>query len=323
MSAPVQRLCVVGLGLLGGSVALAARRRGVAAEVVGATRSPAARERALAHGLVDRIADPAEAVRGCDLVVLGTPVGAMATVLRGLAPALADRSVVTDVGSVKAPLEETLPGLLPPGRHYVGSHPMAGSHERGPEHARSDLLEGAVCVVTLGSAPESARERVAAFWTALGARVVLRSPEQHDREVAWVSHLPHLLAFAFGASLAGAPGRAGELAGGGFRDFTRIGRSDPALWADILVANRKALMAPLGAATAALEELGQALEAGDAEALERLLFAARSALWDPPEGPGETGRACGGSESRSESSSRSSSESAPSSSHSEDPKPSL
>ena len=281
MSAPqLDRLCVVGLGLLGGSVALAARQRGVAAEVVGATRSPAARERALAEGVVDRVAEPAEAVRGAELVVLATPVGAMATSLRGLAGGLAEGAIVTDVGSVKAPLEETLPGLLPPGRVYVGSHPMAGSHRRGVDHARGDLLEGSVCVLT---GPESrASSRVEAFWQALGARVVHRSAEDHDREVAWVSHLPHLLAFAFGGALSEAPDPAAELAGGGFRDFTRIARSDPALWADILCANRKALVAPLGAATATLGEFCRALEAGDAEALNRLLSAARSALWEVP-----------------------------------------
>ena len=280
MTALVDRLCVAGLGLLGGSVALAARRRGVAGEVVGATRSAAARELALAEGVVDRVAEPAEAARGAELVVLAMPVGAMAASLRALAPGLVEGAVVTDVGSVKAPLEETLPGLLPPGRSYVGSHPMAGSHLRGVDHARADLLEGSVCVVTGPQGP--ARERVDAFWRALGARVVHRSPESHDREVAWVSHLPHLLAFAFGGALAEAPAAAAALAGGGFRDFTRIARSDPALWADILCANRKALAAPLGAATATLGELGRALEAGDAEAVERLLSAARSALWAAP-----------------------------------------
>jgi len=280
VTAGFERVAVVGLGLLGGSVALAARERGVAREVVGATRSSEARAQALASGAVDRIAPIAEVARGADLVVLATPVGAMAAAVRQLAPGLGT-CVVTDVGSVKAPLVDTLPGLLPPGCVYVGSHPMAGSHERGMSHARADLFERAVCIVTEASDPE-AGARVVAFWEALGARVVRRTAAQHDAEVAWVSHLPHLLAFAFAGSLAQAPGAAAELAGAGFRDFTRIARSDAELWADILTANRKALAAPLGAAGAQLEAIARLLEAGDAEGLDRLLSAARSALFPAP-----------------------------------------
>ncbi|HKA14132.1 MAG TPA: prephenate dehydrogenase [Myxococcota bacterium] len=290
----VERLAVVGLGLLGGSVALAARRRGAAREVVGATRSADASAAALASGAVDRILPLAEVALDADLVVLATPVGAMAAAVRQMsfesAASFAQRAegerrrsgvVVTDVGSVKAPLVDTLPGLLPPGCPYVGSHPMAGSHHRGMSHARADLFEGAVCVVTEAADPR-AGARVIAFWEALGARVVRRTAAQHDAEVAWVSHLPHLLAFAFAGSLAAAPAAAAELAGAGFRDFTRIARSDAELWADILTENRKALAAPLGAAGAQLEAIAKALEAGDAEGLDRLLSAARSALFPAP-----------------------------------------
>jgi prephenate dehydrogenase len=280
VTARFERVAVVGLGLLGGSVALAARERGVAREVVGATRSSEARAQALASGAVDRIAPIGEVARGADLVVLATPVGAMTAAVRALAPGLG-ACTVTDVGSVKAPLVDTLPGLLPPGCVYVGSHPMAGSHERGMSHARADLLERAVCIVTEAS-DALAGARVVAFWEALGAHVVRRTAAQHDAEVAWVSHLPHLLAFAFAGALAQAPGAAAELAGAGFRDFTRIARSDAELWADILTANRKALAAPLGAAGVQLEAIARLLEAGDAEGLDRLLSAARSALFPAP-----------------------------------------
>jgi len=268
---------VVGLGLLGGSVALAARQRGVAARVIGATRRDAARERALRDGAVDEIAPLDEVARQADLVVLATPVYAMADVLRGLAPGLRGGTIVTDVGSVKSPLVETLPGLLPPGATYVGSHPMAGSHERGMDHARGDLFEGASCIVT-ETDDTRAVERVCAFWHELGAEVVRRTPTAHDSEVAWVSHVPHVLAFAFARALEGAPRGAGEVAGAGFRDFTRIARSDAELWGDILTANRKALAAPLQAAGVALTELARSIEAGDAEALERLLMSARQTL---------------------------------------------
>lgn len=287
MSRVFERVAVVGLGLLGGSVALAARRRGVAGRVVGATRRIEARERALRDGAVDEIAPLEKVARQADLVVLATPVSAMPDTLRRLAPGLADGAIVTDVGSVKSPLGETLPGLLPPGAIYVGSHPMAGSHERGIDHAREDLFDGASCIVT-ESEDARAVERVCAFWGALGALVVRRHPTVHDAEVAWVSHVPHVLAFAFARALEGAPHGAGEVAGAGFRDFTRIARSDAELWSDILTANRKALSAPLQQSAAALTALARAVEAGDAEALEQLLTSARETLSRispiPPEG---------------------------------------
>jgi prephenate dehydrogenase len=272
-----RRLAVLGLGLLGGSVALAARRRGVAARVAGGARSAQVREAALARGAVDEAGDLESAARGADLMVLATPVFAMPDVVRRVAPALAEGAILTDVGSVKAGLAEVLPGLLPAGVAYVGSHPMAGSHRSGFEHAREDLFEGAPCVVA-EAADARARERVCEFWRALGARVVLRDAASHDAEVAWMSHLPHLLAFAFTGALRKAPARAGELAGSGFRDFTRIAHGEPELWAEILSANRKALAAPLAAVAEALQELGRLVEGNDTEALERWIGAARAAL---------------------------------------------
>jgi prephenate dehydrogenase len=186
---------------------------------------------------------------------------------------------VTDVGSVKAPLAETLPGLLPPRVAYVGSHPMAGSHERGAEHARPDLFVGAVCIVaeTVG-APPGAVERVEGFWRSLGARTVRRDPAAHDREVAWMSHVPHAVAFAFARALGEAPEGARELAGPGFRDFTRIARSDPELWAEILIANGKAVAGPIARVAERLAELARTLEAGDADTAVRLLGEARASL---------------------------------------------
>jgi prephenate dehydrogenase len=272
-----ERVAVLGLGLLGGSVALAAKSRGLARRVAGATRSSDALAAALRSGALDEAGSYAEAARGADLVVLATPVFAMAEVVKRIAPELSPGAIVTDVGSVKAALCETLPGLLPRGVHFVGSHPMAGSHLRGLDHARADLFEGAVCIVT--HAPDArALERTSEFWRALGARVVHRDPAQHDTEVAWMSHVPHVLAFAFAGALAAAPQGAAAVAGSGFRDFTRIAQSDPELWGDILTANRKALGAPLARALASLQEFARVLESGDAEAVERLIAAARAAL---------------------------------------------
>jgi prephenate dehydrogenase len=273
-------VAVVGLGLLGGSVAGAARKRGVAKRVVGISRGRETAAAAVAAGLADEAThDLAAGVAGAELVVLATPVGAMPEMLRRAAPHLRAGALVTDVGSVKGPLVETLPGLLPAGVHYVGAHPMAGSHETGLRHARAELFEGAVCVVTPTAATDAtALARVRAFWAGLGARVVERDPAAHDAEVAWVSHLPHALAFGYAASLAAAPAAAFPLAAGGFRDFTRIAGSDPELWADILVANQKALAGPLAAAARSLAKLAEALEAGDHESVHRLLAAAREHL---------------------------------------------
>lgn len=272
-----ERMVVVGLGLLGGSVASAARARGAVGRVVGATRRAEVQRAALESGVCDEVAELETAVRGADFLVLATPVSAMAPTLRRVAEVLEPGCVVTDVGSVKAPLCDTLPGLLPPGVTFVGSHPMAGSHERGFEHADADLFVGCPCVV-MPDAPAAIRDRVANFWTALGARVIERQPAEHDTQVAWVSHLPHLLAYAFAAGLSEAPAGTAEVRGGGFEDFTRIARSDPEMWSEILTGNRKALTAPLQAVSRRLAGLVEAIEADDAEALERLLAQARDVL---------------------------------------------
>jgi len=275
-----RRVTVVGLGLLGGSIAAAARERRAAECVVGVARLRETAAAALRAGFVDEAGHEVErGVRGAELVVLATPLGAMPELLRRAAPGLAEGCIVTDVGSVKGRLGETLPGLLPPGVHYVGAHPMAGSHRRGLDAARADLLEGAPCVVAPApGAPPAATARVRAFFEALGARVLERDPQRHDAEVAWISHLPHALAFAYAHALADAPAGAAELRGPGFRDFTRIAWSDPELWAEILCDNRKALAGPLGRAAARLAELARAIEQGDAEAVERFLANARESL---------------------------------------------
>ncbi len=286
MSAPFRRVAVVGLGLLGGSVALAARRRGVADEVVGLSRRRETAEEAVRSGVVDTAAERAERVLpGAELVVLATPLDVTAETLRGAAPHLADDVLVTDVGSVKGCMVEQLPGLLPRGATFVGAHPLAGSHHRGLDHARAGLFEGAACVVTpTAETPPEALARVRAFWEGLGARVLERSPGRHDAEVAWVSHVPHAVAFAFADALAGAPGGSGAVQGSGFRDFTRIARADPELWADILTANRKQVAGPLLGVAERIEALARLLEAGDVEAVERFIAAARETLARQDEG---------------------------------------
>ncbi len=279
MNAAFDRIAVLGLGLLGGSIALAARRAGIAGRISAAGRRRAPLEQALRAGIVDEIGDVASAVSGADLVVLCSPVGAMPSLLEAAARHLRPGALVTDVGSVKGALADRLPGLLPAGVTYVGAHPMAGSHKTGVAHASAELFDGACCVVTPGPGAEaSSIDRVVAFWRALGARVTLRSAAEHDIDVAWVSHAPHALAFAFAHALQQAPLTAGELAGPGFRDFTRIAHSDGEMWSEILDTNRKALAGPLQAFSRSLSLLAQAIEAGDSDEQERFLTQARRAL---------------------------------------------
>jgi len=276
---PFEKLVVLGLGLLGGSVAAAAKERGLARVVVGSARRRAPLEQALEAGIIDAVASPRDAVVGADFVVLSTPVGSMAGVLADVASNLEPGCIVTDVGSVKGTVVDLLPGLLPEGVEFVGSHPMAGSHLRGPEHARADLFEGATCVVTPRAVEDTAATlRVESFWRSLGARVTRRTPTAHDDEVAWVSHLPHLLSFAFAESLASAPTDVGELAGSGFRDFTRIAQSNAELWGEILSLNSKALAGPLNHFSESLAKIARMLEEGDGESLERMLNQARMRL---------------------------------------------
>jgi len=279
MSRDFRRVAILGLGLLGGSVAAGARRRGLADCVVASSRSQEPLRRALAEGLVDEIGDVASSVRGADLVVLATPVGAMPALIDEAAPHLDPGAAVTDVGSIKAALAEALPALLPEGVHYVGAHPMAGGHQRGARFADPDLFEGAPCVVMSGSsAPETTVQRVADFWRSLGAEVVFRDPARHDQEVAWVSHVPHALAFAYAHALGGAPDSASELAGSGFRDFSRIAHSDPEMWSEILNTNQKSVSEVLQSFGRSLAELGSAIESGDTQTQRAFLARGQAAL---------------------------------------------
>ncbi len=279
MSRQFKRVAVLGLGLLGGSVAMAARRAGIARSIVAAGRRQEPLRKAAAAGIVDEIGAPAEVAEGADLIVLATPVGSMAKILGEIVPHLGAGALVTDVGSIKGELVDSLPNLLPEGIHYVGAHPMAGSHERGVVNARAELFDGACCVVTpQSSTPPGALSAVVGFWRALGSRVEVRTPHDHDIGVAWVSHVPHVVAFAYAHALAQAPRETSGLAGSGFRDFIRIARSDPEMWSEILNTNRKAIAGPLQVFGRSLAELGRAIESGNLETQENFLTLARDAL---------------------------------------------
>lgn len=270
----LQQLTVVGVGLLGGSIAKAARGEGLARCIVGVGRSLARLEPALRDGTLDHATtDLATGVHGADLVVLASPVATIEGQLDAVATAAGGEAVVTDVGSTKARIVAAARRLASARPFtFVGSHPMAGSDQSGYAVARADLFRGATVIVTpTDTTPVGVVKSVSAFWESLGARVIAMDPDAHDRAVAVVSHLPHLVACALvDAVLRFEPG-ALAIAARGFRDTTRVAAGDALLWRDIFLANRSATLAALDALEAALAELRRVIEAEDGATLEEAL----------------------------------------------------
>ena len=267
MSSP-GRVAIFGPGLIGGSVALALRARcpGTAITVWG-RREEQLRE-IHRQGAADTVTtDPRDAVRDADLVVLCTPVGAMKALAEAIAPHLAPGAVVTDAGSVKLSLAEQLVPIL--GKHFVGAHPMAGSERSGFQAARADLFDGAPCIVTpLAESNPPAVAKTTDFWKLLGCSVTAMPPREHDRLVARISHLPHALAFALvNLVLDTLPPGSQDLAGGSFRDGTRVAASDPALWTGILTENRTEVAAALREMAALLESMASSLAGEKSDSL--------------------------------------------------------
>jgi cyclohexadieny/prephenate dehydrogenase len=270
----VDTLTIVGVGLIGGSLGLAARQRGLARRIVGVGRQQARLELARRLGAIDEGGlDLLAAVPSADVVVFCTPVDRIAEQVLQAAPACRPGTLLTDAGSTKTAIVRTIEGRLPAGVAFVGSHPLAGSEKRGPEHARANLFQDHLTIVTQTPHTDSAAvERTCAFWRALGSRVKVMGPEEHDRALAVTSHLPHLTA----AALAGAlPAELAELAASGFRDCTRVAAGDPELWTAIFLHNRHALLEALGLLLGRLGEFKQALLTGDRPALDALLAQAK------------------------------------------------
>jgi prephenate dehydrogenase len=263
VSAPFERLAVIGLGLLGGSVALAARKHAAAREIRAV--DPDVRE---AQGIP--LVALGEAAAWADLVVLAVPVDAMQPVLEGIAPYLRHDALLTDVASVKAPMARLARRFLPHPERCVGAHPMAGGHQSGFSAARADLFEGAPCFVTpAGSELPAVVDRIDEFWQCLGALTARRTPEEHDAICAQLSHVPHVIAYAFARGLPGADVLG--LAGPGLRDFIRIARGNSKLWCDILLMNGDRVAEEVARFQSSLEGILKALTGGDRAALERAL----------------------------------------------------
>ena len=278
---PFARVAIIGLGLIGSSVARAVRDRMPTVRLTGHDASAGVRETARAIGLVDDVTDtPGAAVIDADLVILCVPVGAMGAVAADLAADLPADAVVSDVGSCKASVARALAEALP-GATIVPAHPVAGTERSGPEAGFATLFQGRWCIVTPPADGDPvAAERVAEFWRRLGANVETMAPDHHDRVLAVTSHLPHLIAYTI-------VGTADDLeqvtesevikfSAGGFRDFTRIAASDPTMWRDVFLANKDAVLEMLQRFSEDLTHLQRAIRRDDGDALFDLFTKTRA-----------------------------------------------
>ncbi|MEK6683357.1 MAG: prephenate dehydrogenase [Nitrospirota bacterium] len=281
MKRPFRKIVIVGVGLIGGSIGLAVRKKRLAETVVGVGPRADELKRAVALKAIDAYATDDRTVRkavaGADLVVLAAPVGRLETSARDLSSALPRKTVVTDVGSVKGPLVRRLESLVSPDpsrrSQFVGGHPIAGRETSGIEAASADLFAGALCILTpTDRTGPKAVETVQRFWEAIGARTVSMDPDAHDRILATVSHLPHLVAYALVNTVLELQSKNGDLlsySGGGFRDFTRVAASSPEMWRDICLFNRENLLAVIEAYEKILDRLKRLMVEGNAEGLRR------------------------------------------------------
>ncbi|MES2299270.1 MAG: prephenate dehydrogenase/arogenate dehydrogenase family protein [Pseudomonadota bacterium] len=276
------KVVIFGVGLIGGSFALALKQAGAATKVFGIDRSEQAMLRALQLGIVDEIGSRVEdAMRGADFVLLAAPVAQTGAILASLAPYLEPHTIITDAGSTKGDAAAAAYAALKDrAAQFVPGHPIAGRESNGPDAAVADLFRGKKAVLT--PLPENARadvKRVAAAWTACGASVHALSAEEHDRVFAAVSHLPHLLAYALVDDIATRPhaNRLFQYAASGFRDFTRIAGSSPEMWRDITLANKGALLGEIDAFMAQMGTLRAKLAAGDGAAIEAVFASAQRA----------------------------------------------
>ncbi len=274
MTAPLfDTLAIIGPGLIGSSIARAARAQGAVRSIVASSRSPETRKIIAKLGIADKVVETsAQAVEGADLVIVCVPVGVCGTVAKEIAPHLKAGAIVSDVGSVKGVIVRDMGPHLPDNVHFVPAHPVAGTEHSGPEAGFAELFENRWCILTPpeGTDAESV-DRLAAFWSLLGANVEIMTPDHHDLVLAVTSHLPHLIAYTI-------VGTADELetvtrsevlkfSAGGFRDFTRIATSDPTMWRDIFLANKEAVLEMLGRFNEDVAALTKAIRRGDGEAL--------------------------------------------------------
>lgn len=275
------RIALIGLGLIGSSLAHAGKRGKLAAHIAGHAKSATTREAALRIGFADSVhATAAEAVKDADLVFLCVPVGACGTIAAEIAPHLKPGAIVTDVGSVKAAVLRDVGAHLPGSVHFIPGHPIAGTEQSGPESGFAELFDSRWCILTPPSdANAAAVAKLKAFWEAVGSKVEIMTADHHDLVLAITSHLPHLIAF----NIVGTAAHLEEVtdsevikySAGGFRDFTRIAASDPVMWRDVFLNNREAVLEMLGRFSEDLSVLQRAIRWGDGAQLEAMFSRAR------------------------------------------------
>ena len=277
MAEPVfRRLALLGIGLIGSSVARIAKQRGdLAAEVVANARSQATLDRVAELGIADRVElDPARAVAGADCVMLCAPVGAYAALAQAIAPHLSAGAILTDVGSTKQSVIRDVGPLVPAGVHFIPGHPLAGTEHSGPDAGFAELFEGRWTLLTPPPGTDAdAVERLSEFWRRCGSMVEVMEPAHHDRVLAIVSHLPHLIAFTICSTADDLEGESRQqvlrFAASGFRDFTRIAGSDPVMWRDVFLNNREALLEMLARFTEDAQAMARAVRWGDGAYIEQ------------------------------------------------------
>ena len=278
----IQRLCIIGVGLIGGSLARALKAVGACHEIVGSGRDPAHLQQAVDLGVIDRFeTDPAAAVQGADMVLVAVPVGAMSAIFSSLKGCLHDNAVLTDAGSAKGSVVEAIQqafGEVPD--YFVPGHPIAGIEQSGVAASIPDLYKGRRVILTpLAHTDPAAVTRVRDMWEATGASVTEMDPTHHDEVLAATSHMPHILAFALVESLARLHDKREifEYAAGGFRDFTRIASSDPVMWRDICLANGDAILTMVERFSDDMQVLADAVRNHDADKLLNIFTAAKRA----------------------------------------------
>ncbi|GGB35533.1 cyclohexadienyl dehydrogenase [Tistrella bauzanensis] len=279
----INRLAILGIGLIGSSVSRAARQYGAAARVVAYDTDGDRLARALALGAIDDAAASLEdAVTDADMVVMCAPVGAMGAIARQAAPAMRAGAILSDVGSTKTSVVADVLPVLHQGVHFIPAHPVAGTEKSGPENGFATLFDGRWCILTPPEGADTAAvDLCAAFWRALGSNVDVMTPEHHDTVLAITSHLPHLISYTIVGTVMDLEEHhhweVFKYAAGGFRDFSRLAGSDPVMWRDVFLNNRDAVLEMLGRFTEDLQALQRAIRWGDAEKLEALFTRTRDA----------------------------------------------
>jgi cyclohexadieny/prephenate dehydrogenase len=281
MSELFPRVALIGIGLIGSSLAHVIQKKKLAADITGYARSEATRAKALELGLVDRVyPTAAEAVAGADLVILCSPVGTYGALAAEIGPALKPGAILTDVGSVKGAVVKDVLPHVPEGVYFIPGHPIAGTEQSGPESGFAELFINRWCILTpLPDADAAAVERLAAFWRACGSNVELMTPEHHDLVLAITSHLPHLIAYNIVSTAADleevTSSEVIKYSAGGFRDFTRIAASDPTMWRDVFLNNKDAVLEMLGRFSEDLSALQRAIRWGDGDTLFNIFTRSR------------------------------------------------